>query len=100
MIQFIKLVQHIIFFALVLNLLKDLSALSFNKFRTSAHIKNNNKLAKNGSIVFIVLIFMITLSAIIYSSLRINSYCISIAREREQYEVAYQLIRSLETVIL
>lgn len=55
---------------------------------------------KKGSIVFIVLMFIITLSAITYSLLRTHTYSLSIAREREQYEKAYQLAQSLADVIM
>lgn len=56
--------------------------------------------AKQGSIVFAILIFFITISALMYSSLRTSSYFISMAREREQHEVLYQLAYSLQSFAL
>ena len=56
--------------------------------------------AKQGSIVFVILMFFITISAIMYSSLRTNAYFVSIAREREQYEILYQLAYSLQSFAL
>lgn len=55
---------------------------------------------KQGSVFFIVLIFFIAISALIYSSLRTNSYFVLLAREREQYEIHYQLARSLQIFAL
>jgi hypothetical protein len=56
--------------------------------------------AKQGSIIFVILIFFIIISALIYSSLRTNGYFISIAREREQHEMLYQLVYALQRFAL
>jgi len=56
--------------------------------------------SKQGTIVFMILIFFVTISALLYSSLRTNAYFISIAREREQHEMFYQLARSLQNFAL
>lgn len=56
--------------------------------------------SKQGSIVFIIIMFFIAISALMYSSLRTNAYFVSIAREREQYEKLYQLACALQKFAL
>jgi len=54
-----------------------------------------NHKSKTGSIVLMVLVFIMVLTAITYATLRTNSYYVSLAHERETYEKYYQLARAL-----
>ena len=55
---------------------------------------------KQGSIVFTILMFFIIIGTLMYSSMRTNAYFISIAREREQHEMLYQLVYALQSFAL
>lgn len=55
---------------------------------------------KDGSAIIFVLLLITALCSTMYFVLHMNSYYISLAREREKYEIRYQLALSLSNFIM